>query len=118
MVQCIKRWWFKLDVSKNGFVLTEDVLKFLIRMNAFESSVHVRKSFTKNGIYMNFAEFFKVFVRALVKFLMLSLCDDAGDKNLLAQDIVINAKRRKIILAGISGGNKVVDVLLHYKCLV
>ena len=118
MIQCIKKWWSRLDVSRNGFVPTEDVLKFLVRMNTFESSVHVRKSFTKNGIFMNFAEFFKVFARGLVKFLMLSLCDDAGDKSLLAQDIVINAKRRKIILAGISGGNKVVDVLLQYKCLV
>jgi hypothetical protein len=117
MVVCIKKWWARLDLSKNGFVLTEDVLQFLISLNIFENSVHVRKSFTKMNIFMNYLDFFSLFAKGLLKFLILSLCDDAKDRGSVAADIVINAKRRKAILNGISGGNKVFDAFLHYRRL-
>lgn len=112
LLTVIHRWWIKLDSSKNGFVPTEDVCKFLIQENIFESSVDLRKAFHKSTPFLGFQQFFNIFGKSLLKFLLLRLCDDAGENPCLAPDIVINEKRRKIILSGISGQNRAFEALI------
>ena len=117
LLAIIHRWWIKLDTSKNGFVPTEDVCKFLIKENMFESSVDLRKAFHKLSPFITFQQFFTIFGKSLLKFLLLRLCDDAGENPCLAPDIVINEKRRKVILSGISGQNRAFNALVNFNTL-
>lgn len=117
LLTIIHRWWIKLDTSKNGFVPTEDVCKFLIKENMFESSVDLRKAFHKLSPFIGFQQFFTIFGKSLLKFLLLRLCDDAGENPCLAPDIVINEKRRKVILNGISGQNRAFEALIKFNTL-
>lgn len=114
LVGILKKWWTKLDLSKNGFVSTESVCKFLISLNLFESSAEVKKVFGKLPPFINQIKFFGVFAKALLKFLLLTLCDDARDRSFVPADITLNARRRKLIIGGLIGENKTVDALIQY----
>lgn len=114
LVGILKRWWVKLDLSKNGFVPTESVCKFLISLNLFESSGEVKKVFGMMPQYINQIKYFGIFAKALFKFLLLTLCDDARDRNFLPADITLNARRRKLMLSGLIGENKTVDAPIQY----
>lgn len=114
LIKILKKWWAKLDVSKNGFVSTESVCKFLIQLNSFESSAEVKRNFSKLPPFINQVQFFRIFSKALFKFLLLSLCDDAGDRQYVPADITLNAIRRKMALGGLIGENKVLESLIEY----
>jgi hypothetical protein len=114
LVAVVHRWWVKLDVSKNGFVASEDICKFLIQENMFDSSVELKKVFHKSAPFLNFQQFFTIFGKPLFKFLLLRLCDDGVQLNGLPADILINEKRRKMILNGIIGQGRGLDPTLKY----
>ena len=115
LITIIHRWWVKLDISKNGFVGSEDICKFLIKENMFDSSVELKKIFHKSAPFLNFQQFFTIFAKALFKFLLLRLCDDSSANGFVPPDIVINEKRRKLILDGISGQNRTFETLNKFR---
>lgn len=116
LVDIIKKWWSKLDIGHKGLVNIEDVCRFFITIEAIETSYDAKKLFGKMSEYIIFRQFFGFFAKALFKFLLLSLHDLANQKQSqdLPPDIAIGAQRRKMIIEGLSGENRVIETLIHY----
>ena len=57
LVEIIKKWFGKLDVSRNGFVPVEDVCRFFIAVGAFDNSADAKKVLQKMNSFVSFKIF-------------------------------------------------------------
>ena len=113
-IKILKKWWSRIGYSKNGFIPSEDVCKFLIRLDLFESSSEVKKAFENLSSYMSFKQFLGIFSKSLLKFLLLRLCEDVVDRKIIPADIELNAIRRERMLNGFSEDNQAVASLINH----
>lgn len=111
----IKKWWNKLDKTHNGVVECGQIVRFYADMGIVENTYDVKRMFLKLNQLASFKEFSSIFAKTLFRFLIqeLGTVIHQGSLNFLPAEIAISTQRRKIILKGIEGHNKVLDALAN-----
>lgn len=117
LVMVIKKWWNKIDRSKNGFVSLHEMFNFYHEIGIVENSNDVKRLFIKMPKYCNFSHFSCIFAKSFLKFMMedLALIIKAGSSNFLSGEISIITQRRKQILSSLAGNNKIIAAMKECK---
>lgn len=115
LLRTIKKWWSKLDKTGNGMVEFSQVIRFYADMGIVENTYDIKRVFLKLNQFASFKEFSSIFAKTLLRFLIqeVGTVIHQGSLNFLPADIAISTQRRKIILKGIEGQNKVLDALAN-----
>jgi hypothetical protein len=115
LINVIKRWWQKLDKSKNGFVALDEISKFYTKIGVIESISDTKRLLLKFTQFGTYKQFYSMFAKALLKYLLSELVFvvKKGNKDCLSAEIAICAQRRKVILDSLEGEKKIIDAIIE-----